>query len=125
MRPVRKIDPADLWFGVVFGLIAVGVFALYAIVAWDSVTSSSFQSRFLPIFGLWIAISIVRRPIDRLGRGPRFLAWFLFGTVSAALFTFSWGDPFNPGLAAGMGLALAIVDLVTDHFRQKREAEHG
>jgi hypothetical protein len=125
MRPVRNVDPADIWFGVVFGVIAVGVFALYAIVAWDSATSSSFQSRFLPIFGLWIAISIVRRPIDRLSRRPRFLAWFLFGAASAALFTFGWGDPINPALAVGMGLALAILDLVTEYFRQKREAEHG
>ena len=122
---MRKVDHADILFGVVFGVIAVGVFALYAIVAWDSATSISFQSRFLPMIGLCIAMSIVRRPIDRLRRRPRFLAWFLFGTVSTALFTFSWGDPINPALAAGMGLVLAIVDLVTEHFRQKREAEHG
>jgi hypothetical protein len=122
---VRKVDHADILFGVVFGLIAVGVFALYAIVAWDSATSSSSRSRFLPMIGLWIAVAIVRRPIDKLTRGPRFLAWFLFGTASAVLFTFGWGDPINPALAAGMGLALAILDLVTEYFRQKREAEHG
>ena len=121
---MRKVDHADILFGVVFGLIAVGVFALYAIVAWDSATGSS-SSRFLTMTGLWIAVAIVRRPIDRLSHGPRFLAWFLFGTVSAALFTFGWGDPTNPALAAGMGLALAIVDLVLEHFRRKREADHG
>lgn len=122
---MRKVDHADILFGVVFGLIAVGVFALYAIVAWDSATSSSSKSRFLPMIGLWIAVAIVRRPIERLSRGPRFLAWFFFGIVSAALFTFFWGDPINPVLAAGMGLALATLDLVTEYFRQKRETEHG
>lgn len=122
---MKKVDHADILFGVVFGLIAVGVFALYAIVAWDSATSSSFQSRFLPMIGLLIAVAVVRRPIERLSRGPRFLAWLLFGTVSAALFTLGWGDPINPALAAGMGLALAMLDLITEHFRQKREADHG
>jgi peptidoglycan/LPS O-acetylase OafA/YrhL len=125
MRSVRKVDHADILFGVVFGVISIGVFVLYAIVAWDSATSISFQSRFLPMIGLCIAMSIVRRPIERLSRRPRFLAWFLFGTVSAALFTFSWGDPMNPAVAAGMGLALAIIDLVTEHFHRKRDAEHG
>jgi hypothetical protein len=126
MRPVRKIDPADLWFGVVFGVIAVGVFALYAIVVWDTATTSStFWPNLLAFAGLWVAVNVVRGPTGRLGRGPRFLSWFIFGTVSFALFAFSRGEPFNLALAAGMGLAWAVVDWLVEHFRSRREVERG
>ena len=119
---MRKVDPADLWFGAVLGVVMVGVFALAAIVAWDSVTSTTFQSNALPFIGLWIVVGVVRSPIGRLSRGARFLAWFLFGTVSFALFTFSRGEAINPALAAGLGLAWAVADLLVEHFRSKREA---
>jgi hypothetical protein len=119
------VDPADIWFGVVFGLIAVGVFALFAIVARDSATRPSFQSQMLPLIGMLIAMSIVRGPIDRLGRGPRFLAWFIFFTASFALFAISRGEGFNLALTAGMGLALTIFGFVVDYFRSRREAERG
>lgn len=122
---MRKVDPADLWFGVVFGVIAVGVFALYAIVVWDTATSRTFQSSFLPMLGLWIAVSLVRGPIGKLGRGPRFLSWFAFGSVSFGLFMFSRGEALNLAMAAGMGLAWAALDLLVEHFRSRREAERG
>jgi peptidoglycan/LPS O-acetylase OafA/YrhL len=125
MRSVRKVDPADLWFGVVFGVVAAGVFALAAIVAWDSVTRSSFWTTLMPMLGLVFGVSIVRGPIGRLGRSLRFLCWFGIGAISFALFAVIRGETFNPVLAAGVGLGLAIVDLVTEYSRQKREAEHG
>ncbi len=122
---MRNVDPADLWFGAVLGVIMVGVFALYAIVAWDSATSPSFQSQMLPLIGMLIAMSVVRGPIDRLSRGPRFLAWFIFFTASFALFTITRGEGFNLALAAAMGLALTIFGFVVDYFRSRREAERG
>jgi hypothetical protein len=126
MRPVRRVDPADLWFGVVFGMVAVGVFALAAIWLWDTATTSStFWPNLLAFAGLWVAVNVVRGPIVRLGRGPRFLSWFIFGTVSFALFAFSRGEAFNLALAAGMGLAWATFDLLVEYFRSRREAERG
>jgi hypothetical protein len=119
---VRKVYHSDILFGVVVGVIAVGVFALYAIVVWDSATSSSFQSQMLPLVGMLIAMSVVRGPIDRLGPGPRFLCWFIFFTVSFALFAVTRREGFNLALAAGMGLALATFGLVADYFRSRREA---
>lgn len=119
---MRRVDPADLWFGVVFGVIATGVFALAAIVLWDSVTNSRFSSQLLPMLGLVIGVTLVRGPIGSLGRGPRFLCWFLCGSVSFALFMFSRGEAISPALAAGMGLAWAIVDLLVELFRRKRGA---
>ena len=122
---MRRVDPADLWFGVVFGVIAVGVFALAAIVVWDTATSSTFQSNLLPMLGLWIAVIVVRGPIGRLGRGPRFLAWFAFGAISSGLFMFSRGEAFSLAMAAGIGLAWDALDLVVEYFRSRREAERG
>ncbi len=122
---MRKVDPADLWFGAVLGVVMVGVFSLAAIVAWDTVTSSTFWPNALAMLGLLIAVSVVRGPIGRLSRGPRFIAWFFFVTVSFALFTFSRGEAFNPALAAGLGLAWAIADLLVEQFRSKRKVKRG
>jgi hypothetical protein len=123
---VSNVDSADLWFGAVFGVVAAGVFALAAIVLWDTATTSnSFWPNLLAIAGLWVAVNVVRGPIGRFGRGPRFLSWFVLGTVSFALFAFGWGEAFNPVLAAGMGLVWATFDLLGEYFRTKREAKHG
>jgi hypothetical protein len=125
MRPVRNVDPADLWFGVVFGVVSAGVFALAAIVVWATATSGRFWSTALPFFGLWVALSVVRGPFGRLSRGPRFLALFIFVPASYALFAVSRGEGFNPALAAGLGLALAVLDFLVEHFRSRRAAENG
>lgn len=122
---MRKSDPADLWFGVVFGLIAVGVFALYAIVVWDSAKSPRFWSTLLPMLGMIFAVSVVRGPIERLGLAPRFLAWFAFSAVAFALFMFGRGEAFNPALAAGMGLGFATLCLIVDLIRSRRAAKGG
>ncbi len=93
---MRNVDPADLWFGVVFGVIAVGVFALYAIVVWDSATNVTSRSNMWSFAWLWIAIVVMRGPIVRLRRGPRFLAWFAFGTVSFVVFMWIRGERSTP-----------------------------
>jgi hypothetical protein len=125
MRPVRNVDPADLWFGAVFGVVSAGVFALAAIVVWATATSGRFWTSAAPFIGLWIAVGVARGPIGKLSRGPRFLAWFILLTVLCALFTVSRGDEFNPALAAGLGLALAVLDFLVEHCRSRREAKNG
>ena len=122
---MRKVDPADLWFGAVFGLVAAGVFALAAIVVWDSATNVTSRSNMWSFVWLWIAMVVVRGPIGRLRRGPRLLAWFAFGTVSFVVFMLIRGEPINPGVVAGMSAGLALLDLVMELYRARREANNG
>jgi hypothetical protein len=126
MRPVRSVDSADLWFGAVFGLVAAGVFALAAIVLWDSATTSrTFWPNMLTIFGMWVVIGLLRGPLARMGRAARFLSWFCFGAAVVALVGFAKGEAFDPAMAAAVGLAWAVVDWLVGHFRSRREAERG
>lgn len=122
---MRTFDRSDLWFGVVLAPIFALVALAALIVLGDVVTGPSFWSFLVPYLGLCIFVSLVRGPLGKLGRAPRFAAWFCIGIAATALFASSKGETFHLGVAAGIGLALAIIDLLVEHFRSKREAENG
>ena len=88
------------------------------------ISDQSFWLKFLSMAPLIFLPGLMRGPLRRLPLVPRFVAWFCIGVTTFAFFTVGRGDEFNLALAAGLGLALAIIEFVTDHFRRKREKAH-
>ena len=107
-----------------FGATIVVFLALVSVTLFAGFWSGAFWSQFLPLAGFIIVVSFLRGPLDRLGRAFRFIAWFFIGVAGATLVALSKMEPFNLWVAAVLGLALAVGDLVAEHVRSKREAEH-
>jgi hypothetical protein len=129
MRPVRRVDPADLWFGVVFGVIAVGVFALYAIWFWDTATTSrTFWPNLLTMLSGVVVGTLLRARLDRAGRAPRLVLFFCIGFAAVTLTEVSRGRAIGLAVVAaavGVGLVFVIFDALGEYFRSKRQAEDG
>ena len=120
---MKNVDSADLWFGAVFGVVAAGVFALAAIVLWDTATNSTtFWPNMLAMFGLWVVLAALRGPVERMGRAWRFLFWVGFGTAVFALAGLFMGEAFRPAIAATIGLVWASLDWLAEYLRARREA---
>ena len=89
------------------------------------VSDQSFWLKFLSMAPLIFLPGLMREPLRRLPLAPRFVAWFCIGVTTFAFFTVGRGDEFNLAVAAGLGLALAILEAFMEHFRKKRDVAHG
>ncbi len=119
---MRNLERSGQWFTA----ILIAIFALPVVAVVLSMASSrSFWSNLLPLVGIIIFVSLIRAPLERLGRAPRFVAWLGIGAAAAAVFALTKGEAFSLPIAAFLGLAWGIADLVAEYFRSKREAEFG
>ena len=120
---MKSVDSADLWFGAVFGVVAAGVFALAAIVLWDTAkNSTTFWPNMLAMFGVSVVVAALRGPVERMRRAWRFLFWVGFGTAVFALAGLIRGEAFSPAMAFTIGLAWAVLDWLAEYLRARREA---
>ncbi len=104
----------------------IALFAIPPIALLIGIASDrSFWLQFLAMAPLLFLPSLMREPLRRLALAPRFVAWFCIGFTGAACFIVGRGEEFNLAIAGGLGLALAILELSTDHFRGRREAKRG
>jgi hypothetical protein len=122
MRQVRNFDRHDLWFGIVLAVFFIPAAIMFL---GGALTDIGFLLRLLPFVALIVAVSFLRPLLDRLGRAPRFLAWFCIFAAGAAFLEWSRGRALNLVAIAAGGLIVATIDLLTEHFRSKREAAGG
>lgn len=119
---MRNLESTGQWFtGLLIALFALPIIAV--VVGMGS--GVSFWREFLPMAGAVIVGSLLRGPVERLGRVPRFLFWIGIGVVAAVAVAVKRSEAFNPVAAAVIGLALAVADFLVEYFRGKREAGHG
>ena len=118
---MKLFDRSDLWFGIILAALFILVVAVLGPVFVDTATHANFWIN----MGSVVAVSLARGPISRLDRAARFFAWFCLGFLAMGLFTIIEGRAFDLVLAVSLGLALAVIDIVAEYFRAKKEAEAG
>jgi hypothetical protein len=122
MRPVRALDRQGQGLTVFF----IAVFAIPPIALLIGIMSDqSFWLKFLSMAPLIFLPSLMREPLRRLALAPRFVAWFCIGVTAFAFFIVGRGESFNLGIAAGCGLALGVLEFLTERFGRKEERERG
>jgi uncharacterized membrane protein len=118
MRPVRSLDRSDLWFGIVLAAL----FVLVAVTLYGGIAAGLSWPGLLFVLGCVVIGSLLRLLLDRMGRAARFLSLFCVGVAGSAFIAWRKGQEFSLADAAGLGLALAIFDIVAEYFRLRREA---
>ncbi len=119
---MRNLEGTGQWFT---GLL-IALFALPAIAVFVGMGSGvSFWHDFLPMAGAVIVGSLLRGPLDRMGRAPRFLVWICIGVAAAVVVAVKRGEAFDFTVAAVLALVLAVGDFLAVYFREKREAVRG
>lgn len=118
---MKLFDRSDLWFGIVLAALFILVIAFLG----PAFVRTGSRPNFWVNMGFIVALSFVRGPISRLGRAARFIALFCVGFLAMVLNTIIQGAAFDLALAAGLGLTLAILDLVIDYFHARKEAALG
>jgi hypothetical protein len=119
MRPLRSLDrPAQGLTAFFIALFAIPPAALLVGVA----SERSFWLALLPWLPIWVIPAVMRDPLSKLGRAPRFVAWFCIGVTGSAFFQVGRGEEFNLAVAAGLGVALAIVDLIVTLWSERKAA---
>jgi hypothetical protein len=118
MRSVRAFDRTDLWFAILLA-------PFFALFAFGFVGAAVTSRNFWLVAAAVIAGSLLRLLLERLGRTARFVALFCTFAVGLELIAWGSGEELSLAGAAGIGLAIAVFDGLVEHFRQRREAEHG
>lgn len=114
---MRTFDRSDLWFAIV----VAALFTLAALVFGPVFVGTAANPSFWLNIALILAISVARAPLSKLGGVLRFVGWFCVGFVATVLWTVVRGEPFNLALTAGVGLMLAVIDIVTEYLRVRKE----
>lgn len=114
---MRNLDRSDLWFGAV----VAALFALVVAVFYGPLASRMWP-QLLAYTGLVWFVSLMRRPIGRLGRVARFAAWFCIGAAAGVFFPRGDGQGFTVAGALSLGLGLAIGDFISEWFAARKAA---
>jgi hypothetical protein len=119
MRPVRALDrPAQGLTAFYIALFAIPPVALLVGIA----SERSFWVTILSWAPLYLIAFVMRDPLRRLERAPRFVAWFCIGVTGATFFALGSGRDFTLAIAVGMGLAVALGDLVGTFWSARKAA---
>jgi hypothetical protein len=119
MRSVRALDPPGQFItACLIALFAIPPAALFIGMA----TQRSYWILLLSWAPFWIIQAFMRGPLSALGRTPRFVAWFCIGVTGGTFFALGTGRDFNLAIAAGFGLAIAIVDLIGTLWAERKAA---
>ena len=114
---MKTLDRSDLWVGAV----VAALFALVVAVFYGPLASRMWPQLLAYTGILWI-VSLIRRPISKLGRAPRFAVWFCIGTAAGSFFPRGDGQGFTVTGAVSFGLGLAIGDFIGEWFAARKAA---
>lgn len=115
---MRALERSGQWLtAFLIGLFAIPPAALLVGLA----SERSFWAAVLSWAPLYIIVGVMRDPLRSLGPAPRFVAWFCICVTGMAFFMAGRGEEFDLAIAAGIGLAWAILDLLVEHLRSKRK----
>ena len=114
---MRTFDRSDLWFAIILAALFILAAAAFGPVFVGTATIPDFWATAVPI----VAMSLARPFLGRLAGAPRFVGWFCLGLAATVPWTIFRAEPFNLILAAGIGVMLAVIDLVTEYFRARKE----
>lgn len=118
---MRSLDRSDLWFGIVL----TALFSLVAVALYGGLAAGVQWGRFLPLLGFFVAVSLLRPRIERLGRPARFFSWFGIGAAVAGFAAWSRVEGFSPWVILAFGLGLATLDLIGDLWSERRQRVTG
>ena len=67
--------------------------------------------------------SLMRDPIAKMGRLPRFVSWFTLGVTAGVFVALVGGHDFGLIDFIWFGIALAVIDFIGERFFPKQEVE--
>ena len=117
---MKAADRSDVFF---MAVLAVLFATAGSIFFGRAVADAGFWISLVSIAPTVVILNLMRRPISELDRLPRFISWFSMGVAAAVSIALIGGLDFNLWDFIWFGGALALFDLIGEHFSAKRELE--